>query len=47
MTFEEFEHPFKTDLGYDAAKMWDWFDKNSARFPDEFDWWKQAVSNEE
>jgi tetratricopeptide (TPR) repeat protein len=49
MTFDEFERTFKTGLGclgYDAAKMWDWFDENSSRFPDEFDEWKQAVGYE-
>lgn len=47
-TFEGFERTFLGAYGYDAMKMSDWFDKNSPRFPDEFDWWKQAVRyNEE
>ncbi len=46
MTFDEFENKFLGQFGYDASKMSDWFDKNSTRFPDEFDWWKQAVDYE-
>jgi len=23
--------------------MWEWFDKHSTKFPDEFDWWRKAV----
>ncbi len=47
MTFEEFEKTFQSQFGYDALKMMEWFDKNSRRFPDEFDWWKKAVEYEE
>jgi tetratricopeptide (TPR) repeat protein len=47
MTFEEFENTFSGVYGYDALKMMDWFDKNTRRFPKEFDWWKQAVDYEE
>jgi hypothetical protein len=47
MTFEGFEERFMTQYGYDAMKMMDWFDTNSRRFPEEFDWWKQAVGYEE
>ncbi len=49
MTFEGFETMFlsPTGFGYDAMKMTDWFDANSGRFPEEFDWWKQAVGYEE
>jgi tetratricopeptide (TPR) repeat protein len=46
MTFDAFEKKFMGTFGYDALKMSDWFDKHSIRFPDEFDWWKQAVNYE-
>ncbi|HZP80702.1 MAG TPA: DUF6398 domain-containing protein [Chthonomonadaceae bacterium] len=46
MTFEGFENQFMSQYGYDAIKMLDWFDKNSRRFPEEFDWWKKAVGYE-
>lgn len=34
--------------GYmDAFKVMDWFDKQSKKFPDEFDWWRKEVEREE
>lgn len=31
----------------DAAKTIRWFEKESKKFPDEFDWWKKAVKSKE
>ena len=45
-TFAGFEDRFMAELGYDGLKMTEWFDENSPRFPDDFDWWKQAVGYE-
>lgn len=45
-TFEGFERKFVSKFGYDALKMDKWFDANISRFPDDFDWWKQAVEYE-
>jgi len=43
-TLEQHEAQFETANGYlDASKMWEWFDKHSTKFPDEFDWWRKAV----
>ena len=46
-TFENFESRFMAEFGYDGLKMTEWFDENSPRFPDDFDWWKQAVGYED
>jgi len=46
-TLEQHEKQFEVDGDYlDAKKMWDWFEKNSALFPDEFGWWREAVKEE-
>ena len=43
-TLEQHEARFETENGYmDALKMMDWFDHESARFPDEFALWRKAV----
>jgi len=47
MGFREYEETFASDGpfgGYDGIKMMNWFDENIDRFPDEFGWWKEAVS---
>lgn len=46
----DFETMFETkDMpGYmDAGKVSDWFDKESKKFPDEFDWWYKAMEKRE
>jgi hypothetical protein len=46
MSFDDFESRFNKGGFYDAD-MLDWFEENFERFPDEFDWWKEAVEWEE
>jgi hypothetical protein len=43
MTFAQYEKKFASQFGYDALAMIEWFDANIGQFPDEFDWWKEAV----
>lgn len=46
----DFETMFETKdmAGYmDAGKISDWFDKESKKFPDEFDWWHKAMEERE
>ena len=31
----------------DAIRLLDWFDKGTLQFPEEFDWWKKAMEEEE
>lgn len=42
-TFEGYETKFMSRFGYDALKADAWFNANTPRFPEDFDWWKQAV----
>ncbi|MBN2378307.1 tetratricopeptide repeat protein [candidate division WOR-3 bacterium] len=42
MTFTEFETRFNKGGFYDA-ELFDWFDENYKKFPDEFDWWDKAT----
>lgn len=43
-TLAEHEAQFETESGYlDASKLWDWFDRESARFPEEFAEWRKQV----
>ena len=44
LTFAQFEKKFASQFGYDGLKLMDWFDKNISRFPEDFDWWKEAVA---
>ena len=39
LSFDRFEEKFETD-GYYTADVFDWFEKNSPRFPEEFAAWK-------
>lgn len=42
MSFEEFEKRFNKG-GYYDTELSDWFNENYKRFPDEFDWWENAI----
>ncbi|NOX35920.1 MAG: tetratricopeptide repeat protein [Calditrichaeota bacterium] len=43
MSFQDFERRFNKG-GYYDEDLDEWFAKNSARFPDEFDWWEKLFS---
>jgi len=46
MSFEKFEERFNKG-GYYDMKLVKWFDKNYKKFPDEFDWWEEAIKEYE
>ncbi|MEA2006416.1 MAG: tetratricopeptide repeat protein [Acidobacteriota bacterium] len=46
MSFEKFEERFNKG-GYYDMKLVNWFDKNYKKFPDEFDWWEEAIKEYE
>jgi tetratricopeptide (TPR) repeat protein len=46
ISFDDFESRFNKDGFYDMD-LFDWFERNFERFPDEFGWWKEAVEGVE
>lgn len=46
MSFEDFEKRFNKG-GYYDMDLIKWFDENVDKFPDEFDWWKKKVEDDE
>lgn len=46
MSFKEFEKQFNRD-GFYHTDLFDWFEENCKKFPDEFDWWEKAVEEYE
>ena len=46
MKFDEFEKQMMSDYGYDGKKMME-FEEKMKDFPDEFDWWLEAVKEED
>jgi len=46
MNFEEFENRFNKDGFYDSS-LFDWFDENYRKFPDEFNWWEKEMEKYE
>jgi len=48
LDFDSWDEPFRTPDGYLAARpLFEWFERESKRFPEEFAVWKEAVSYDE
>lgn len=46
ISFKKFEKQFNRD-GFYHTDLFDWFEENYHKFPDEFDWWEKAVEEYE